>query len=102
MPLAIVGTFSSPRAWAFTLLGIHEYLRSYAANPTTVRGVAVVGVGEATNEKLLGGSVAILAEGRGTREEDLNGSSRERGGTGQTKRQGEEERFFHISCFLFC
>ncbi|HEY3270926.1 MAG TPA: glycosyltransferase family 4 protein, partial [Geothrix sp.] len=27
--LAVVEAFSSPRAWAFTLLGIHEYLRSF-------------------------------------------------------------------------
>ncbi len=27
--LAAVGGFSSPRAWAFTLLGLHEYLRRY-------------------------------------------------------------------------
>jgi hypothetical protein len=31
--LPAVGTFSSPRAWAFTLLGIHEYLRRSASNP---------------------------------------------------------------------
>jgi glycosyltransferase involved in cell wall biosynthesis len=30
--LANVECFSSPRAWAFTLLGIHEYLREYPAN----------------------------------------------------------------------
>src|SRR5207302_3708311 len=29
--LSVVGSFSSPRAWAFTLLGIHEYLRGYPA-----------------------------------------------------------------------
>ena len=29
--LTIVGAFSSPRAWAFALLGIHEYLRAYHA-----------------------------------------------------------------------
>jgi len=31
--LAVVEGFSSPRAWAFTLLGIHEYLRSSPGNP---------------------------------------------------------------------
>ncbi len=31
--LPIVESFSSPRAWAFTLLGIHEYLRRYPAKP---------------------------------------------------------------------
>ncbi len=31
--LAVVAAFSSPRAWAFTLLGIHEYLRSFEAQP---------------------------------------------------------------------
>lgn len=31
--LPLVEAFSSPRAWAFTLLGIHEYLRRYAINP---------------------------------------------------------------------
>src|SRR4029077_14570106 len=30
--LSAVETFSAPRAWAFTLLGIHEYLRGF---PTT-------------------------------------------------------------------
>jgi glycosyltransferase involved in cell wall biosynthesis len=34
--LAIVGTFSSPRAWAFTLLGIHEYLRGYPTTPAVL------------------------------------------------------------------
>ncbi|MEX2580863.1 MAG: glycosyltransferase family 4 protein [Verrucomicrobiales bacterium] len=28
--LPVVGTFSSPRAWAFALLGIHEYLRHFS------------------------------------------------------------------------
>ena len=27
--LPVVASFTSPRAWAFTLLGIHEYLRYY-------------------------------------------------------------------------
>lgn len=31
--LPIVATLSSPRAWAFALLGIHEYLRQCPANP---------------------------------------------------------------------
>jgi len=31
--LPVVGTFSSPRAWAFTLLGIHEYLRNHPGGP---------------------------------------------------------------------
>lgn len=31
--LAAVESFSSPRAWAFTLLGIHEYLRRIQGNP---------------------------------------------------------------------
>lgn len=31
--LPLVESFSSPRAWAFTLLGIHEYLRRCAAAP---------------------------------------------------------------------
>ncbi len=30
--LAVVESFTSPRAWAFTLLGIHEYLRQSASN----------------------------------------------------------------------
>ena len=29
--LAVVESFSSPRAWAFTLLGIHEYLQEFPA-----------------------------------------------------------------------
>lgn len=31
--LAAVVSFSSPRAWSFTLLGIHEYLRQYTCSP---------------------------------------------------------------------
>jgi len=31
--LASVESFSSPRAWAFTLLGIHEYLRRFPGHP---------------------------------------------------------------------
>ncbi len=34
--LTKVGTFSSPRAWAFTLLGIHEYLRGYPTTPAVL------------------------------------------------------------------
>jgi glycosyltransferase involved in cell wall biosynthesis len=34
--LAVVGTFSSPRAWAFTLLGVHEYLRGYPVTPAVL------------------------------------------------------------------
>jgi len=30
--LPVVASFTSPRAWAFTLLGIHEYLRYYPTN----------------------------------------------------------------------
>lgn len=30
--LGVVKKFTSPRAWAFTLLGIHEYLRHYPSN----------------------------------------------------------------------
>jgi glycosyltransferase involved in cell wall biosynthesis len=31
--LFVVDSFSSPRAWAFTLLGIHEYLRRFPGHP---------------------------------------------------------------------
>jgi len=31
--LGVVELFTSPRAWAFTLLGIHEYLRSFPLEP---------------------------------------------------------------------
>ncbi len=31
--LGVVELFTSPRAWAFTLLGIHEYLRHYPSDP---------------------------------------------------------------------
>ena len=31
--LPVMGTFTSPRAWTFSLLGIHEYLRSHPDNP---------------------------------------------------------------------
>lgn len=33
--LAAVEGFSSPRAWSFTLLGIHEYLRRFSGDPKT-------------------------------------------------------------------
>ncbi|MDP1831251.1 MAG: glycosyltransferase family 4 protein [Geothrix sp.] len=38
--LSVVESFTSPRAWAFTLLGIHEYLRRFPGHPrvTTVCG----------------------------------------------------------------
>jgi len=31
--LAVVPSFTSPRTWAFALLGIHEYLRHYSDHP---------------------------------------------------------------------
>lgn len=31
--LSVVESFSSPRAWAFTLLGIHEYLQRFPSHP---------------------------------------------------------------------
>ena len=31
--LSVVASFTSPRAWTFTLLGIHEYLRHFPGNP---------------------------------------------------------------------
>lgn len=31
--IPVMGTFTSPRAWTFSLLGIHEYLRSHPDNP---------------------------------------------------------------------
>ncbi len=34
--LAAVESFSSPRAWAFTLLGLHEYLRGYPTTPSVL------------------------------------------------------------------
>ena len=39
--MAIVTIFTSPRAWAFTLLGIHEYLQFYPEEPNalSLRGV---------------------------------------------------------------
>ena len=40
--LTIVGTFSSPRAWAFTLLGIHEYLRGYPITPAVLDARALL------------------------------------------------------------
>lgn len=35
--LGAVETFTSPRAWAFTLLGLHEYLKTYPADLQAVR-----------------------------------------------------------------
>ena len=35
--LPAVTTFNSPRAWAFTLLGVHEYLRAHPAHAETHR-----------------------------------------------------------------
>ena len=39
--MAVVAIFTSPRAWAFTLLGIHEYLQFYPGEPNAIsmRGV---------------------------------------------------------------
>ena len=39
--MAVVAIFTSPRAWAFTLLGIHEYLQFYPGEPNalSMRGV---------------------------------------------------------------
>ena len=34
--------FSSPRAWAFTLLGIHEYLRGYPTTPAVLDARALL------------------------------------------------------------
>jgi len=31
--IPVMGAFTSPRAWTFSLLGIHEYLRSYPGEP---------------------------------------------------------------------
>ncbi|MDZ4288078.1 MAG: glycosyl transferase family 1, partial [Prosthecobacter sp.] len=39
--LPAVDSFSSPRAWAFTLLGIHEYLRSFPTN-TSMNSARVI------------------------------------------------------------
>lgn len=35
--LPVVGTFTSPRAWAFTILGLHEYLRAFAGDLLAAR-----------------------------------------------------------------
>jgi len=45
--LGAVGTFSSPRAWSFTLLGIHEYLRHFPGGPS------VLGMREELTDKLV-------------------------------------------------
>lgn len=45
--LGAVEAFSSPRAWSFTLLGIHEYLRHFAGGP------AVHGMRETLTHKLV-------------------------------------------------
>jgi len=46
--LSAVESFSSPRAWAFTLLGIHEYLRRFPGHPR------MTGVCLGLTEKLIG------------------------------------------------
>lgn len=46
--LPVVGSFTSPRAWAFTLLGIHEYLRGFPGSST------IDVMRSALTEKLLG------------------------------------------------
>lgn len=46
--LPVVTTFSSPRAWAFALLGIHEYLRRFPGNAETS------GIRRELTEKLIG------------------------------------------------
>jgi hypothetical protein len=40
--LPVVTTFSSPRAWAFALLGIHEYMRRFPRNPGMIEACGVL------------------------------------------------------------
>jgi glycosyltransferase involved in cell wall biosynthesis len=40
--LQVVEAFSSPRAWAFTLLGIHEYLRRFPGHPGVTAACGVL------------------------------------------------------------
>ena len=40
--LPTVESFTSPRAWAFTLLGIHEYLRCFPGHPQVLAACAVL------------------------------------------------------------
>lgn len=40
--IARVASFTSPRAWAFTLLGIHEFLRSFPENVAAINARAVL------------------------------------------------------------
>jgi glycosyltransferase involved in cell wall biosynthesis len=40
--IARVASFTSPRAWAFTLLGIHEFLRAFPENPAAINARAVL------------------------------------------------------------
>ena len=40
--LPTVEAFTSPRAWAFTLLGIHEYLRRFPGHPQVLEACAVL------------------------------------------------------------
>jgi glycosyltransferase involved in cell wall biosynthesis len=46
--LPVVAFFHSPRAWSFTLLGIHEYLRHFPGDPPTLA------MRETLTEKLVG------------------------------------------------
>ncbi len=46
--LSVVETFSSPRSWAFTLMGIHEYLKAFPDS------AEAKGVREVLTEKLVG------------------------------------------------
>lgn len=40
--IARVASFTSPRAWAFTLLGIHEFLRAFPENAAAINARAVL------------------------------------------------------------
>jgi hypothetical protein len=40
--LSAVESFTSPRAWAFTLLGIHEYLRRFSSHPKMIAACGVL------------------------------------------------------------
>jgi glycosyltransferase involved in cell wall biosynthesis len=40
--LPVVESFTSPRAWAFTLLGIHEYLRRFPGHPQMLAACGVL------------------------------------------------------------
>jgi hypothetical protein len=65
-----------------------------------MRSVAIVDGGR-TAKKFGAGSIDVGTERRGPDDIYVNVASHERRSAGKAERQGKEQCFFHIICFLF-